>query len=435
MRYAMKPVVKLFSLLSMSVLTVGLFTGVSQTQANDDLLAEDWLSQDTLFTGNIAGLESTEAEQTWRDGFITSVEHSHTQIEEGRQYQRSNLRLQYEYAVANGWFLSLDHKSTYYWQDDAQGQAQDEDYLRGDWQQAWLQFSRGACAYKAGKQTLFWGNVEGTFAVDVVTPFDYTEQLLTDYASIRLAQPMALAECFLSDIQTQVFYIPQARLDLTSHRQQIFAKETDDEYGASLKYSWEGGDLSLYAARLFANQPVLVLGDSIFPGLPGLPEFQYQSFEFYGLSSSIAVSRLLLKADLGFKQNQLVQFSGEQHDVVEFAAGFEYTTATNHNFNAGFWVIKDLEERFDESESKSQSPWYTAGWSKTYLNDDLSMSLLSNITTDPELYSLTVLGQYQYDDYWQFSAALGLSELKGEQVEGLPVPPDESLTLQAKYQF
>lgn len=411
-------------ILIMACASVSNWVSSEEFNLDDDLLMEDEFSMD-----EIDGLGDADVTSSWWDGFVTSLEHSQTHIEEGRQYQRSNGRLQYDYAVAEGWFISLDYKHSYYWQDDAQAQQQDEVYNRGRWQQAWVQYSKGSCAYKVGKQTLLWGNVEGTFAVDVVTPFDYTEQLLTDYNSVRLAQNMIVSDCFLPQVQTQLFYIPEARLDLRSHRAQPFNSDSEEEFGGLIKFNWEGGDVSFMAARLYGNQPVPVFGEFNIPG------WENQMFDFFGISSSVAFSRLLLKTDLGLKKDQIVEWTGEEHDVLEFAAGFEYTTATNHSLNGGFWVIKDLEEDHSDPESRSQSPLYTFGWSKSYWNDDLSMSLLGNITTDPELYSFTVLAQYQFDDYWQFSAALGLSELKDDLAAGLPVPPDESITLQAKYQF
>ena len=426
------------ALRSLALLAIAFSVSSTQVLAQVDLLQEDEFALDS-----VAGLNTDAPVSHWSDGFVTSLEHSQTHIEEGRQYQRSGARLQYDYAVAKGWYVSLDYQYRYYWPDDDQvrvnaltnASADDDGYTRGNWQQAWVQYSQGACAYKLGKQTLIWGNVEGTFAVDVVTPFDYTEQLLTDYSSLRLAQTMAVADCFMPAFQAQVFYVPEARQDIFSHGAQTFPAQQDEEYGGLVKFNWEGGDVSLMAARLMPNQPTLTF-NAFFQ-----PQWQSPMFEFYGVSSSIAVSRLLLKMDLGFKLDQVVEYTNERHDVMEFAAGFEYTTASNHNINAGFWVIKDLEEGDSQSnlassnESRSQSPLYTFGWSKSYWNDDLSMSLLGNITTDPELYAVTLLAQYQYNDYWQYSAALGVSELVGEVAQSFPVPPDESLTLQVKFQF
>ena len=411
------------------LIVLSLFLAFSELNVAEELLDEDLLLEDDFALDEVDGLESEVTAESWLDGFVSSIEHSQTHIEDGRQYQRSNARIQYDYAIAKGWYLSLDHKYSYYWQDDQQSEIQDEAYGRSRWQQGWIQYSQGSCAYKVGKQNLFWGNVEGTFAVDVITPFDYTEQLLTDYNSVRLAQNMIVADCFLPTVQTQLFYIPESRLDLLNHRGQVFPKETETEFGGLVKFNWQGGDISFMSARLYGNQPVIVLDQF------GLPSWENQLFTFYGISTSVAVSRLLIKADLGLKQDQIVELTGESHDVLEFAGGFEYTTASNHSLNGGFWVIKDLEESTSDSDSRSQSPLYTFGLSKAYFNDDLSMSLLGNITTDPELYSVTLLGQYQYDDYWQLSAALGVSELKDDLEANLPVPPEESLTLQAKYQF
>ena len=391
-----------------------LFIAFNSIAADDLLLEDDYSFEET---------DIQQQQSNWRDGFKYTLQHSQTLTDEGTLLQRSMARLEYEYAIADGWYMQLDGKLTHFWSNDRQALQRDKAYTHFKGQQAWIQYSQSACAHKLGKQQLIWGEVEGTFAVDIVTPFDYTEQLLTDFSEIRLSQTMLQSECFFNNIQTQLFYIPKARTDRFTHERGGVSFSTNDEWGGRLKYSWTGGDISLMYAKLYNNTPTPVLQNNI-------PQLATDDFDFFGLSSSIARGRLLMKFDLGYKKEQLVELSTDKTDRLDFAAGFEYTTSNNHNFNAGIWLIRELDETtFEDSTS------FTVGWSKTYMNDDLSMSLLGFTSDEPDLASLTIQAQYKWNDYLTISSAIGIADTD-EEVSSFPLAqPEQSLTLSVKYEF
>jgi hypothetical protein len=75
------------------------------------------------------------------------------------------------------------------------------------------------------------------------------------------------------------------------------------------------------------------------------------------------------------------------------------------------------------------------GWSKTYLNDDLAMSFLGSWLTESDTLSTTLLAQYQWDDYWNFSTALSYTD-SAETVEVLSLnASDLTLLIKAKFEF
>lgn len=410
--------------ISLLLLTQGL-----NSNADDNLLLEDDYSFEN---------ETTQQQQNnWHDGFKYTLEHNHTQTEEGALLQRSSARLEYEYALAEGWYTHLDGKLSHFWSNDRQAQQRNKAYTNFKAQQAWLQYSKGICSHKLGKQQLIWGEVEGTFAVDIVTPFDYTEQLLTDFSNIRLSQNMLQSECYFDRIQTQLFYLPKARTDRFSHEPSGVAFSTGAEWGGRIKYNWAGGDISLMYARLYNNTPIAILRNN--PSQlnvlqPSTPQLEVDNFNFIGLSSSIARGRLLMKFDAAYKQQQLVSLSTDTTDRLDFATGFEYTTSNNHNINAGIWLVRELDNTsFDETTT------FTMGWSKTYLNDDLSMSLLAYTSDEPKLSSLTIQAQYKWNDFWTIGSAIGIADtnnsLNNALSESPLVQPEQSFTLSIKYQF
>ncbi|MEE8057187.1 MAG: hypothetical protein V3T17_05055 [Pseudomonadales bacterium] len=391
--------------------------------ADDLLLEDDYTVEQEVFFQQGKQQHQQQQKNNWRDGFKYTLEYSHTVTDEGTLLQRSMARLEYEYAVAEGWYTHLDGKLSRFWSNDRQAQQRDQAYSDFKEQQAWVQYSQGACAHKLGKQQLIWGEVEGTFAVDIVTPFDYTEQLLTDFNNIRLSQTMLQSECYFKRIQTQLFYLPKARTDRFSHEPGDIAWSTGSEWGGRIKYNWPGADVSLMYARLYNNTPVPTLQNTIL-------QLAVENFDFLGLSSSIARGRLLMKFDLAYKQKQLVALSNNTTDRLDFAAGLEYVTSNNHNINAGVWLIRELDNtEFNESIT------LTMGWRKTYWNDNLSMSLLAYVVDEPELASLTIQAQYKWNDYWTISSAIGIADISDEVANSPLAQPEQSLTLSIKYAF
>ncbi len=393
----------------------------------EDLLEDDGFSFEE---------ETDVTEDNWRSAFKVTLDQSQTHIAGGLQTQRSTVRMEFEDGFTKGWYIKLDSKYRYFWHKDQLAQQQKDAYGHHQWQQAWLQYSFGACAIKSGRQTLIWGEVEGTFAVDIVTPFDYTEQLLTEYSNIRLAQDMAFAECFSDRIQTQLFYIPNAKTDVYRHNTSQYpvqlapgtpaldmGVDAEEEWGGRLKWLGDGFDISIMVAKLYGNSPVVVFEQS-------LPKADISYFTFYGLSSSVARGRLLMKFDAGYKTDQLTSMTSEASDRYDVAIGLEYTTSSNHNINGGFW-----RAGYKGDDAPNETDIITFGWSKTYLKDDLSMSLLGNWISEPRFKSITLRSEYQWDDYWNISAALGLAD-SNDSTKNTPVyRPDESLVLAIKYEF
>lgn len=429
-------------------------------------LAVSPLSAEDLLGGNDFSFDSTaiEVKQAhWTDGFKTTLEHSHTQIPGDINREQSSLRLEYEGNLAEGWYLKLDSRYRHFWSED--DFAQNRESAKGNnsyginkWHSAWVQYSRGACTATLGRQTLIWGTVEGTFVTDIISPFDYTEQLLTDYATVRLPQDALIAECFVGDSQIQAFYTPQARTDVFQHHHWLLEiapglppvdmDSVEPEEEAGLRYQWQGSgyDISLMYARLYDNTATPVFygpplsGSGSLVTLPaaaigGNPDFEFRPelarFDMFGMASSYAVGRLLLKAELAHRDRQLLPITGEHTERLDAAVGFEFTTASNHLFNAGLWATHFSNDQADSENIQV----LTVGWRKTYLNDNLVASLLGNWSSSPRFYGLTLLGEYQWNDYWSSALALSFADLSKLDTPLPILPAEEAVTLSVKYEF
>jgi len=333
------------------------------------------------------------------------------------QLRRASLGIKYETAPFRSAYIKLDSKYSYFNQDDYLV-TDSESYGALKLNALWLQYSVQNCAIKLGQQGVFWGVVEGTYAVDLITPLDTTEPLLTDFSELRSSQNLALLSCYQGDYDFDLFYSPKALLDRHQHTNRSalrsFEKTLNDEYGARVSKHWEGLDLSFVYARLYGNSPLLVPD----PSAPLSPDFVVPRFDFYGLSSVWAIERLLLKADIGYSRDQLIQkLSARGSDLLieestDISLGLEYTTDQSHDFSMAFWHRK-LNFMSDRSQDEYDKIWFIS-WSKKYFSDTLTSSLLGYWLENGSAQVTTLLQEYQIDDQWTISGALQFGE--SEQV-------------------
>lgn len=418
---------------------------------DDDLLLED---ESLIFSQDSPSNEFKKKPQAaWLDHFVTSLSHQQTRTDEGEtSYFRHTIRVEYEQAIANGWYARIDAKGTSYQSLDKQalqrgeamGMATGETYQKAKLQQAWLQYSAGKCAYKLGQQTLIWGEVDGTFTVDDITPFDFTEQLLTDYSSVRLPQLMAVTECFMNKQQAQLFYIPKASLHQSSHEDDeyfllatnnIDDEDLDAEWGGRYKFSVAKTEIALMYASLVSNFPAQVLPSIPTPSGSILTPIIFD-YELYGLSANLSSGQWMFKTDIAYKTDQIVTGTlMEISDQIDGAIGIEFLSNSSHNITAGIWGSYALDHDFSDSQNES-TPLFTLGWSKNYFNDDLAMSLLSSGRETPRSISSTAQAKYQIDDYWSASTALTLVDNNDEGAGTNPLQSeDNEISLDIKFQF
>ena len=381
-------------------------------------------------------LQDSHVDDSWRKGLHITLQQTFFQGEQ-LKISRSEMRVEYEAAPWDGAYLRLDNKYTYYGHDDQQLGVDGESFGHNKLQEAWLQLSESSCVAKIGRQGLSWGAIEGAFAVDVVSPFDFTEPLLTDYSNIRLSQDMILADCYFSNTKIQSFYLTSARINTYKQKNTTLLDELEDslndEWGVRVTQGWKGLDISFMYAHLYGNEPLTVIDIK----QPGGLIIAVARYDFIGLSTTWAIGRLLLELDLGYKKNELENFSGKEKSHVETAFGFEYTTSNNHQLSAGVWVFEEVIQKptLDHNLKRDTVQSWTLGWGKTYLNDDLVMSFLSSWFEEPEVLSSTLLAQYQWDDFWNFSSALTYTD--SDQIIELMSPngSELALLLKAKLEF
>ena len=416
--------------LSLLVLPILMLSPILHAET-DDLLEDQLIADDELELV----LEERVKEESWWQDLSVTVQQTFLQGEQ-LDISRSEFRLEYEVAPWKGAYLRLDNKYSYYAHHDQQLSSAGASFGRNKLQEAWLQISESACVTKLGRQGLYWGVVEGTFALDI-SPFDFTEPLLTDYSNIRLSQDMLLADCYFSNTQFQSFYVVSASMDVLSQKDTGQIEKLENtlhgEWGGRVTQTWEGLDIALMYAHLYGNTPLTLIDTTQQSGI----RLDVSRYDLFGVSASWASGRLLLELDLAYKKDLMENYSGKEISNAEAALGFEYTTYNNHHLNVGVWMFEQVIQAptlLKDTKSEAIQSW-TMGWSKTYFNDDLIMSFLGMYLNKPKVLTGTVLAQYQWDDYWNFSSALSYTDAEDNAQSLTLNESDFNLLIKAKFQF
>ena len=335
-------------------------------------------------------------------------------------------RIELDTPLWQGAYARLDYQINHYYSPDSLSRGYGDAYTNRALKEAWIQLSHSACVAKLGKQALFWGRVEGAYALDVISPLDFTKPLLTDFSDIRQASEMALFRCYFESFSGELFYQSDTKLNRFSHFAsplELLAKESlGHEWGGRFMVSNEMLDVSVNFAQLYTNQ-ILVITDR--------ESFEQSAFSqryrLYGLSLGISSGSIMYEIDFAHKTKQLASTFGiddgpeRREGVNDVALGFEYLSPSNHQINGGVWRTKILEAKKNKNE---YTDVWNLTWSKSYLNDTLDLSLLATWLTENDTAGLNLSTEYDVNDHVQVTAATSYSS---KQVDRFATSPDSKL--------
>ncbi|MDX1453791.1 MAG: hypothetical protein R3183_14655, partial [Oleiphilaceae bacterium] len=195
---------------AMTMLLIGMMVFVVRAAAEEG----NWLNDDEDFA--VVPLANTEPvakprASRWR------VSQFATQGDQLLRW-RSEVQWEYERAVGDKHFVHLDAKTRRFHSSDLLAEQAGGAYQHHEVQSLWWQTSGEHCFAKLGRQGVYWGAVDNSFALDVLTPFDATEALLTSFTQVRSAQDTLLLRCYRPAWQLEVFANPKPTLDILTHQ-------------------------------------------------------------------------------------------------------------------------------------------------------------------------------------------------------------------------
>ncbi|MDX2471081.1 MAG: hypothetical protein QNL04_10955 [SAR324 cluster bacterium] len=356
---------------------------------------------------------------------------------------RTGLNLDYAGSLAAGLYAKIDATGTLYWAKDHRAQTAEKDYdYDGLIREAWVQKSYDQINFKVGLQSIVWGDVEGAQATDTLNPTDNSEFLFVDFEDVRIGQATVLTNLYTDHFKLEAFVTPTPLFNKNPPSNSIYAypnpfasldvteaEKPNPEYGARVKFKVGASEMALLAAKLTPNQPLYKLEGA------GLTEVA-QPFLLYGFNFNYPSGQTLFKADLGYKTDQGVNdqsFDLVFKDRLDAAFGVE-TTFSQHSLVAS--VSLSTIQNWDESlVVAKQSGFYNLSWSKSYLNEDLTLNLgaLGVISKSDTITS--AIADYRTSDQLQFSCRLFYFSVTDTDSQFYSFREENRAEIASKYQF
>ena len=338
---------------------------------------------------------------------------SHTQAhnDDHTYLQRSSLDYKWQARINQKLYGKLALKYHIYGEQDSYKPKTEE----SQWQETWLQYGlNDQCSIKLGKQNILWGEVEGTQALDVITPQDYTQVFTTDFASLRnLPWSLAVA-CFRGKWNWHSFVTPSAEGNISQDN--IKAKDLGNEVGIKLSHTGDRKTISLYAASLVANQATIQDG-------------QYPKYNLLGASSSSNHQGWLLKWDIALKDRSEIIYTSDTGKRLDVAIGVEHLTDKQHQWTVSLWQAQYLEQ---STQHKAQDLTAIIQWQKDYFSEQLQLNALYMNLTKPKSHSLSLSLDYKYNDYVTFTTAVTASD---SEIQPNPLGEDKTFLASLKMVF
>lgn len=237
---------------------------------------------------------------------------------------RAQLDLQLDLDLPREWKMRVEGYGFYDFTYVFKGRSQytrdvRDDYIwEVDFREVWLQGRLGpSLDWKLGRQIVNWGRSDTLQVLDVLNPLDNREPGLVDIDDLRLPVTMARVDYYpkwvpegWGDWSLQLLVIPEFRqarnppigsdfnpvpivIDLPSDKPDHFFDEP--EYGGSLTGMFSGWDVSLYAARVYANTPAVVFAEGLPPG-----SLRHDSITMIGAGGNWTVGSWLFKGEMAW---------------------------------------------------------------------------------------------------------------------------------------
>lgn len=378
-----------------------------------------------------------------------------TEAPEALQTNRSSIRLEYAKFFGEYYYLQFDTKLSAYWGEDHRAEAKKESTVYdSNIREAFLQASFGNTSIKAGIQIVIWGESDGGAITDVISPRNNSELFFISLEESRIGQPMILVDQFTSFGEFSLFYIPDAGFNenpqpgtayyfdpLASLPPGTSFQEDQEgetyEVGARWKKTFGKSDFAIMAASLLDNEPY---GDPQ-PGFPLKILKKNQRFNMLGVTFNYATGNYLIKGEIGrkiplaFMKEESLMLKTVRKNKTDTALGLEYSPGGSYTlgFEAVNSHIEDWEKGILLSPEDTNS--LVIAWSKTFLNEDLSVNWMSSYSTPNPAFFHSLRSSYKWDDHLTLELEGFYPDIRDEESQFFLFNDQKQIAFKIQYQF
>jgi len=247
---------------------------------------------------------------------------------------------------------------------------------------------------KMGRQIVVWGKSDNIRVTDILNPLDLKEPGMTDIEDLRLPIFMTRFDYYFLNYSVSGYLIHEHK----SHTLPVFGSSyyyfpvainsMDDpsvrientEYAIALNGTFQGFDLSIYAADIYDDSAYLT----------PLNQQAHQRISMMGMAFNMVKNSFLFKTEAAFfsdlklssyRENGILVENTNAYQRLDLLAGLEYSGFKNTNLSievADKWITNhnDLAKQSGAQEHLVQCAFRA---SRTFLNDILETSVLISL--------------------------------------------------------
>ncbi len=356
---------------------------------------------------------------------------------------RTGVNIDYASSIGENLYAKIDATGSIYWSKDHRAISKEQDYDYDSLiKEAWVQKSFDRFTFKLGLQSIVWGDVEGSQATDTLNPTDNSEFLFVDFEDVRIGQGTVSATLYTNSMTWESFVTPVPQFNKNPPNGSIYSfpnplsslkitsvEKPNPEYGFRTKFKLGVSEMALLVANLTPNQPSYQLENN------RLQEVA-KSFLLYGANFNYPIGQTLLKADLGYKTDQGINdqnFDLIYKDRLDTAFGIE-TTINQHYLAASVSLSRIID--WDESlTQKKDRGIFNLGWTKTYFNEDLTLSIEVMGVLFKSDRIVNWLVDYKLNDSLKFSMVFFVFSITDKESDFYAFRDEHRIEFKTKYQF
>jgi hypothetical protein len=371
----------------------------------------------------------------------------------GIMSNRSSLRLELSKPIGRYFFLQLDTKETFFWENDHRAEAVDKKVTTENFtREAFLQASFADTSIKAGIQILIWGESEGGAITDVVSPRDYSEAFFISLEESRIGQPMVLLDQFTSFGDVSVFFVPDAEFNEYPEKNTAYEYDafgglmpyrvetsggSGHEFGGRWKKTFGQSDVAVMAASLIENDYAYRADGSADDGETIITR-EEKRFTMAGATFNHVRGSFLYKGEVGIKwprhfNNSDLQI--EKRDVLDTAIGMDYSPGGAYTLSLELVNrhIMDWEEGLTGVRKNANS--VVLVWDKNFLNETLSVNWMSIYATQDRGFVHTLRTAYEWNDYLTLKFEAFYPDISDVENIYWPYRDQKQVALKLQFQF
>ncbi|MBI9094548.1 MAG: hypothetical protein JEY71_06680 [Sphaerochaeta sp.] len=279
--------------------------------------------------------------------------------------------------------------------------------------EAYIDFYLEDADIRVGKQAIIWGEAEGAFITDLVSPRDMRSFILADFKEIRKGVPAIKADYYKDSFTFEGIWLPTFIPTSMPDTDSMWAKEPDLPFpttptinaptlpDADLKNSEVFGKVShfgstanwaLMGGYAFTDEPYIY---KITPGAPPAPPTIDQEYGRYimgggSLSTTVGSTVLRLEAaayfDKPFTAVAFTVATVEKHHQLQSLVGLDWSLlGSQMSTQYIFGYVHDHNDQLMEQGKalKEFSHTFTFRVQKNFFSDSLAAKLFTYVEADP----------------------------------------------------